>query len=97
MYNHCKSTEDKDMTLIDFITDHLINIDRLFDKHDKGDSQKPHAPVNFHQTISASNYILYENRLITSPVKTVNCSYTDYYKNIVIADFTNSILRPPIF
>jgi hypothetical protein len=41
MYHHCKSTEDKDMTLLDFITGHLINIDGLFDKHEYRDEQKP--------------------------------------------------------
>ena len=45
MYRHCKATEDKDMTILDFITDHLINIDGLFDKHNDGDEQKPHRPV----------------------------------------------------
>ena len=34
MYEHCKETEDKDMTVIDFITDHLLNIDSVFDKHE---------------------------------------------------------------
>ena len=34
MYSHCKATEDKDMTPLDFITDHLVNIDGLFDKHE---------------------------------------------------------------
>lgn len=45
MYKHCHDTEDKDMTPIDFVTDHLVNIDGVFDKHDNGDEQKPHTPV----------------------------------------------------
>lgn len=45
MYRHCKLTEDKDMSLADFITDHLINIDSLFDQHKNGDEQKPHHPT----------------------------------------------------
>jgi hypothetical protein len=44
MYHHCKTTEDKDMAPLDFITDHLVNIDGLFDKHENGDEQKPHIP-----------------------------------------------------
>ena len=46
MYSHCKATEDKDMTPVDFVTDHLVNIDCLFDKHDNGDRQKPHTPIS---------------------------------------------------
>lgn len=42
MYKHCKETEDKDMTIVDFVTDHLVNIDGLFDEHSHGDDQKPH-------------------------------------------------------
>lgn len=48
MYRKCKATEDKDMTPIDFITDHLLNIDGVFDKHDNGDEQKPHNPSSIH-------------------------------------------------
>src|SRR5437868_5797201 len=44
MYRHCKATEDKDMTPLDFLTDHLVNIDGIFDKHDHGDAQRPHNP-----------------------------------------------------
>lgn len=47
MYAHCQATEDKDLTVLDFITDHLINIDGMFDAHDNGDEQKPHIPFNF--------------------------------------------------
>ncbi len=35
------------MNFIDFIKDHLINIDCLFDKHLPGDDQKPHQPFLF--------------------------------------------------
>ena len=34
MYEHCKATEDKDMNFSDFITDHLLNIDGIFDQHE---------------------------------------------------------------
>ncbi len=45
MYQHCQSAEDKDMNCFDFITDHLINIDGLFDEHDQQDEQRPHSPL----------------------------------------------------
>jgi len=46
MFRHCKDTEDKDLTAFDFLTDHLINIDGLFDGHDHHDQQKPHKPFH---------------------------------------------------
>ncbi len=44
MYALCKATEDHDMTLVDFITDHLLPLDSLVDHHPPGDAQRPHAP-----------------------------------------------------
>ena len=96
MYNHCKITEDKDLTIFDFITDHLVNIDSLFDKHDKGDAQKPHAPVQFHQTISPAVYIVQEHTLITSTAEIIYAGYTDYCNDIYLSDYTSTIFRPPI-
>lgn len=37
--------EDKDLTPIDFITDHLVCLDSLIDSHCNGDEQKPHQPL----------------------------------------------------
>jgi hypothetical protein len=45
MYAHCKATEDKDLTPLDFITDHLTCFDALLDTHPPGDEQRPHAPA----------------------------------------------------
>ena len=58
MYQHCKATEDKDMTPLDFITDHLINIDGIFDKHDNGDEQKPHTPIQLHRTLAQTIFVM---------------------------------------
>ena len=58
MYAHCQATEDKDLTVFDFITDHLINIDGVFDAHDNGDEQKPHKPFNFTHLFNPLSLIL---------------------------------------
>ena len=44
------------MTPFDFIKDHLINIDGLFDKHEDGDDQKPHSPIQFHNQHSQTTF-----------------------------------------
>ena len=44
MYAHCKATEDKDLTPLDFITDHLTCFDALTDTHPPGDEQRSHTP-----------------------------------------------------
>ena len=101
MYHHCKATEDKDMTAIDFITDHLINIDGMFDKHQNGDEQKPHKPFEYgihypmSQFIQEFKYFDFKNSKLFVPsdqIKKIN------YKNTLYSyDAISSIFRPPIF
>lgn len=46
MYKHCKSTEEKDLTVFDFVTEHLIDIDCLFEAHESDEpDEKPHVPL----------------------------------------------------
>jgi hypothetical protein len=100
MYQHCKATEDKDMTTIDFITDHLVNIDSLFDKHENGDEQKPHKNIDL--TISHSIcQIFQEIKTVefknNNPFVSANQIKISYYKNSLYSFNTiSSIFRPPI-
>ena len=98
MYQHCKATEDKDMNIVDFVTDHLINIDCLFDAHDNNDAQKPHQPTHLHPIFKiifctsiqlphiAQKYLA--NKVTEQP----KCDTKWLYGH----DFTHKILRPPI-
>ncbi len=62
MYHHCKATEDIDLTAMDFVTDHLLNIDGLFDQHDHHDRQKPHKP--FHSQFQHHSFqIVHKNKI----------------------------------
>ncbi|CAN5430587.1 hypothetical protein BH11BAC2_BH11BAC2_17370 [soil metagenome] len=96
MYNHCKAFEDNDMTPFDFITDHLINIDCLFDNHDNGDQQKPHSPFTFHH-ITPQLFFTYL-QFQWSTVYVVHPLLENNYSadNILVLDFFSKILRPPI-
>ncbi|MEP7171088.1 MAG: hypothetical protein ABI855_17100 [Bacteroidota bacterium] len=97
MYRHCKATEDKDMTPLDFITDHLINIDGIFDKHDNGDEQKPHSPSptqhNSHSIFFClTNFAFTITDFQPVEVKPLIASGSFFY-----SDYISKILRPPIF
>ena len=100
MYQHCKATEDKDMTLFDFFTDHILNLDCLFDSHEN-DEQKPHKPF---QTTQVQNnlslfcsktapQIIHVNLEIILPKKleTIKSPLVFYSNN-----YLSSIFRPPI-
>lgn len=97
MYQHCKATEDKDMTPLDFITDHLLNLDGIFDKHNSGDEQKPHSPIH-NQPISQITafqfrsgfnfkiaHIFFEKKL-----------YFFHSDNFIKSGYISNVFRPPI-
>ncbi len=100
MYQHCKATEDKDMTLFDFFTDHILNLDCLFDAHEN-DEQKPHKP--FHSTQPTNGISLFYSK--TAPQIIHFGSNIIRLKKLVITKmpvvfYTNNylsyIFRPPI-
>lgn len=100
MYAHCKATEDIDMTPIDFITDHLINIDGIFDKHLNGDPQKPHKPfeLNFHhyfsQFIFEFKKIEFKNNYQFTCL--IELKISNYETSNYSFNFIHSIFKPPI-
>lgn len=95
LYSHCKATEDKDMNFADFITDHLINIDGIFDQHKNGDEQKPHKNQE-HQINSTFVFLPSQvsipltTKITTSPDK-IQFADTKY-----CFDFVGNVFRPPI-
>ena len=61
MYAHCKETEDPDLNILDFVGEHLMNLDGIFEPHGEADDDKPHETVVFvsqNQTISLNEAIL---------------------------------------
>ena len=100
MYQHCKKTEDKDMTLIDFITDHLLNLDSIFDKHTNGDNQKPHKNLDF--TVNYTTMYFVEEIELFEFKKTTTFDFANVieisnYKNIIYSfNRIQFIFRPPI-
>ena len=96
MYRHCKATEDKDMTPFDFITDHLVNIDGLFDKHDNGDEQKPHMPSQTqHHGQTQVTFIAYFLFSFT-PFHPIVVNPAMPTVNFIQTDYISKIFRPPI-
>lgn len=96
MYEHCKKTEDKDMTAFDFITDHLLNIDGIFDKHDNGDEQKPHSPVQYNHTQTLTNFITQKIAISVIKPNSSKSKFPIYTDNFYLSDYCPSVFRPPI-
>ena len=96
MYRHCKATEDKDMTPLDFLTDHLINIDGLFDKHENGDEQKPHAPFQFHHQQAQNSFLVQEFKTAGNNISIVQATIPTYEEHIYLSNYLSLVFRPPI-
>lgn len=97
MYAHCLQ-EDKNMQVIDFVSDHLLDIDGLFDKHKNGDEQKPHNPIPFQHTVQsptpALTPFLFELKLELALSNEINIISSDQKNSS--QEFFSSIFRPPI-
>jgi len=95
MYYHCKATEEPDMNLIDFITDHLININGILDKHLPGDNQKPHQPFQFHNLQHSNTFIHTALQMdIAEPVFQINNFKLPGNKNFH-SSYITCIFHPP--
>lgn len=96
MYRHCKATEDKDLTPIDFITDHFVNIDGLFDKHDGDDHQKPHERRHIGEYNTQTVLFITTVLSFLSQVAAVESPLQVQPVRFSSSDYTFRIFHPPI-
>ncbi len=101
MYKCCKATEDKDLNVLEFFTEHVSGMGQLLEgiEHDEEQDEandKPHIPVQFH-------FQQMQLVCIASDVKT-SATYPVHQLIIPIpveekmyrADYISNIFRPPI-
>jgi hypothetical protein len=96
MYRHCKATEDKDMTAVDFVTDHLLNIDGVFDKHENGDNQKPHSPIQFQHHAQSTFILITEFSYPIAKYFPVNLKPSSHLVNFHTSGYIAKFFHPPI-
>jgi hypothetical protein len=96
MYRHCKAVEDKDLTPLDFITDHLLNLDCIFDQHDNGDPQKPHIPPQFNHQNYQNFFLMKDIELLTNKPVPLAQKLSFHSDNSKPKDYIGTIFRPPI-
>jgi len=98
-YQHCKATEHSDMTPLDFITDHLLNFDTIFDDHDHGDEQKPHTPFHTYSHIVVTVFQTCPPTIVrfTSQSNIPIKNSFDFKIHFISQSHLNQVFRPPIF
>jgi len=88
------------MTMMDFITDHLINFDGIFDKHLNGDEQKPHKPLKYNLQHSICRFIqeikIIEIKIAKTFVSPDQIKISNYKNALYSYNAVFILLRPPI-
>jgi len=97
MYAECKAHEDKDMNLIDFVTDHLICIDAIFDSHQGNDEQKPHeANLAGNQNFQPLFFQIFNCQLPLNMPEILNNKIFPIWENQYVFECLKVCFRPPV-
>jgi len=84
------------MTILDFVTDHLICLDAMLDDHQGNDDQKPHQgiAIDFHgQPIFFQTWRPF---LPAKSIRILNIGFLHFVQNHYLHLCLNDDLRPPI-
>ena len=99
MYADCKTYEDPDMDLTDFVTEHLLEINGMagvFAQAPDEPNEKPHQPVQFHHQFVQMNFAARQFRIeLQQPVVQVQ-TLTPQFNDVYLSDYSVSVFRPPI-
>jgi hypothetical protein len=95
MYQHCKTAEDPDINIADFITEHLLNIEED-DADEKDEHELPHNPVSFQTN---NNYFVYNipevPLLVLQLIRSVTINNVCYRNPYFSRLGQNEIFQPP--
>lgn len=95
MYAHCKASEDHDLTIPDFIEEHLLMLDDLMGEKPEPED-KPHQPLQFHH-IYVPVCLALRNTFKVAELPVFNeVSRPVYRDESYLADYAGAVFRPPI-
>lgn len=98
MYKHCKATEDPDLTLLDFFTEHLVDFDKIFENEEHEKGEKPHQTQMHHslscyvEVVTPQATFIEKKSKCHIPVQKKYCNYQNNYS----FTYNTDILHPPI-
>ena len=100
MYQHCKS-EDPDINLLDFVGEHLLNLENILDHfdHDKEDGKKeqPHQPYNFSiNAVQPVCTISSPETIPAKPLPLMDHTYLQHNDACIPQSSSQDIFRPPV-
>jgi hypothetical protein len=100
MFRHCKATEDKDLNVFEFLTEHVSPIGQLIEgaEHEpEEDGDKPHEPIqsiNCGQTIA---FVISQFAFSITQFYHIDIKQHHIHNDTFFAsDYISKIFRPPI-
>jgi hypothetical protein len=96
MYAHCKTEEDPDMDLPDFITEHLLEIDGVFGQVQDEPDEKPHQPVQLHHQLSQIIFVAHQFNIMPVVPQSIPAAAIAVSDEIYLSDYHGALFRPPI-
>lgn len=95
MYAHCRETEDHDLTIADFIEEHLLMMDDLMGELPEP-QDKPHQPVQFHHIYAPVTIAVRQNFNVEVPSLALAKHQAPIIDDVYLSDYPASVFRPPI-
>ncbi|MBL7800988.1 MAG: hypothetical protein JNL95_09720 [Chitinophagales bacterium] len=100
MYRHCKATEDRDLNVFEFITEHVSPIGQLIEgaEHEsEEDGDKPHEPIQSINTGQTIAFFINQFSFSITPIYHIEVKKQPTQKDTFFAsDYISKIFRPPI-
>lgn len=98
IYQHCKTTEDPNLSIIDFFTEHVVDIDKFLDEKESDQNEKPHQNHIHHISNSFVQVITTQPTIIAKQIPYHHLAEKKYFKyfNNYSFIFNGEILHPPI-
>lgn len=94
MYQECKTHEHPDMNAWEFITDHLVNIDGVFDAHEEGDEQEPHHPTQNEKFFQQTNFNIPVSVVFQQTITSASIYWRPFIENYE-GSFVTLVFHPP--
>ena len=96
MYNHCKTIEDPEMNVMDFVTEHLINLEGAEDNDGPGEHELPHNPIPFHTSTTSFFYCINEPGIVSFKMEQAVVLQQAQYQSPYFSRLnTHKIFQPP--
>ncbi|MCX6198978.1 MAG: hypothetical protein NTY88_07120 [Bacteroidetes bacterium] len=84
------------MTVFDFVTDHLVDVDFIFDQHENEDEQKPHTPIQFQHLQLQTFFWQPTIALSLAKPAVIKTSQASFPRRLIPSEYISKIFRPPI-